>query len=263
MELDKQTIDDIFGWIAAVLTIYFYTVPLSSCYQVIKGKINYEDMPGVYVSLNHINCICWYVYGNLIYSDQIKFLCVVGGIFNLIFLYVYLFYEVKQYPVDGTLNGLIIAVGTYALYKSMSVFIDDDDLMVKICLALCLLLFYFPAQTLYTVTTNKQYTILPYYESWYSILTSTLWIIYSGMYNELYIIFPNSIIILLSIANIVIYCVYKRKYPLIEGREPTSTVDVDSIENEEKKKKENKDEEKEEEIKNKPKGKPPKIVEII
>lgn len=263
MELDRQTIDDIIGWIAAVLSIYYYIVPLSSCYQVIKGKINYEDMPGVYVSLNHINCICWYVYGNLIYSGQIKFLCVVGGIFNLIFLYFYIFYEAQKYPVDATLNGLIIAVGTYAIYKSLSVFLDDDEIMVKVCLVVCLFIFYFPAQTIFTVTTNKHYTILPYYESWYSILIATLWILYSAIYNELYIIFPNSIIILISITNIVIYLVYKKKFPFVEGREPTTTEDVDAIGNEEKKKEENKDEENEDELKNKVKGKPPKIVEII
>ena len=130
-------------------------------------------------------------------------------------------------------------------------------------LALCLFIFYFPVETLFTVTTNKQFTILPYYESWYLILTSTLWILYSALYNELYIIFPNAIIILLSIANIVIYCVYKKKYPFIEGREPTSTEDTDNIGNDENKKEENKDDEKEEESKNKPKGKPPKIVEIV
>ena len=53
MEFDW--VQDSFGWAAATLTLFFIITPMIPFYQVIKGKLNYEDTPGPFVTLNYFN----------------------------------------------------------------------------------------------------------------------------------------------------------------------------------------------------------------
>jgi hypothetical protein len=51
-----------FGWLAFSINITFYLSPLSPFVNVIKGKINFEETPGLYVTTSYINCLIFYIY---------------------------------------------------------------------------------------------------------------------------------------------------------------------------------------------------------
>ena len=90
-----DTVQECFGWAAACLTVCYYVGPAIPFINVLKGKLNFEDTPGVFVTCCYINCFIWYIYGDIIFSDQIKISNMVSAGFSLFLMIIYLAYELK------------------------------------------------------------------------------------------------------------------------------------------------------------------------
>ena len=224
-KIDKESFADFFGWVAAIMTIYFFIVPIVPFYKVIKGKLNYEETPGAYITLVYLNCLCWYVYGDYIYSDQMK-LCYLVGIIAI-------------------LNAVIIINATLVIYKGLNIVVDDVDNIARICLAISLPILFYPIYTIYQVIKRRNYNIIPYKTSWYSMAVSLCWIIYSVLFDEFYIILPNVFIYILSSIQVFLYYRYKKIYTIADD----NTISIISFEKPkeemEKEEKEDKKEKKE------------------
>ena len=233
-----EKIQDLFCWGATCLTMCFYFSPIFPFINVLKGKLSYEDTPGILVTSIYINCFCWYIYGDTIFSEPIKICNLIGAITSFFLILIYLAYEIKKYTVDAILNILIIFTGSYAVYKGITIMIDDDTIIGKICFGTYCLLFFTPIQLIYRVIKEKNFNLIPIYLSYASLLSSYLWIIYGVFIKDLYITFTNVIGIILTKIQIFIFLKYKRKYPGIGERESSSTIDIEINENEKEKKEE-------------------------
>ena len=233
-KVDKESFAEFFGWVAAIMTIYFFIVPIIPFYKVLKGKLNYEETPGAYVTLVYLNCLCWYVYGDYIYSDQMKLCYLVGIISSFILLAIYLLFEQRKYTHDAILNAVIIINATLVIYKGLNIVVDDVDNIARICLAISLPILFYPIHTIYQVIKRRNYNLIPYKTSWYSMGVSLCWIIYSVLFDEFYIILPNVFIYILSSIQVFLYYRYKKIYTITDD----NTISIISFEktNEEKEK---------------------------
>ena len=225
-----ENLEDAFGWVATCLTMCFYISPVIPFINVIKGKISYEDTPGVLVSASYVNCFCWYIYGDMIFSDQVKICNGIGAISSLCLICIYLVYEITKYTLDAILNALIILTGSYAVYRGLTIVVDDDAIIGKICNCTAIIVFLSPIQLIYRVfRENNNYHLIPIYTAWVSVFSTGCWIMYGILIKDIYILIPNIIGLILGIIQIVIYTIFKRKYPTIGERErDTSTIDIEN-----------------------------------
>ena len=257
-----ESLQEFFGWLATVLTIISFIFPIFPYLNVIRGKLNFEDTPAVYVITSYINYFCWYVYGDMIYSDQLKYCFLIGSIINCILMVIYLAYEVRKYLIDAILNTIILITGTWALYRALIIIIDDDRIVGKICIGTCFIVYLSPIQIIYKVFKDKNFLLIPIYNCWLIFAYSISWVVYGVYITDIYVIVSFSVAIFLSLIEILIYLAYKRKYPTIGEREFSSTIGIESSTNDEPTKKEEMPikltEENEEEIKGK--NKPVKIM---
>lgn len=227
-------IQDSFGWVATCLNMFFYFSPIFPFINVLKGKLNYEDTPGVLVTSIYINCFCWYIYGDTIFSDPIKICNLIGAIISFFLMLIYLAYEIKKYTVDAILNILIIFTGSYAFYKGITIMIDDDTIIGKICFGTSCLVFLTPIQLIYKVMKEKNYNLISIYLTCVIFFSSFFWILHGVYIKDLYIVFANVIGIILSTIQIFIFLKYKRKYPGIGEKECSSTIGIETNENDKK-----------------------------
>ena len=225
------------GWIAAVITLCFFLSYIMPFIELIKGKLSFEEISGFYLGIVYVNCLCWYIYGDFLYSDCIKHIYLFGTISNFILMFIYLFYELKKYRTDAILNGLIILSGTYMIYLVLAIIIDNVDIIAKVCFGTYSLLLLYPIFTIYQVINEKDYSLIPIYSSCASFMASLCWVIYGYGITENYIIYPHSIIVILSAIQITIYINYKKRYPISIDKE-SSTIGIEHIENEEIKREE-------------------------
>ena len=227
-----EKIREIFGWIATGLTMCFYISPIIPFINVFKGKLSYEDTPAIVVTTSYVNCFCWYIYGDMISSYQIKACNLIGAISSIILVFIYLVYELKKYTLDAILNALIIITGSYAIYRGFTLVIDDDQIIGKICIGTACVVFLSPIQLIYRVIKEKNYILIPIYTAWVSIASTSCWVIYGVFITDLNVIIPNIIGFVLAIVQISIYFNYKIRYPTLGEKQFTSTIGIEKNENE-------------------------------
>lgn len=229
--MDK--VQEISGWLAMAVTTCGFLFPVFPYINVLRGRMNYEDTPSFFVITSYINYFCMYVYGDLVFSDQVKYCYLVGSIVNCVLMVIYLVYEIRRYLVDTILNALILITGTWALYRCLTIIIDDDRIVGKICVLTFFVVFITPVQILYRVLKERNYNLIPIYNCWLSLCFSSLWIVYAIFISDFYILFPNIINIILSLAQIAVYINLSRKYPAIGQREFSSTIGIETTSTEE------------------------------
>ena len=258
--LKMDNLEDIFGWAALCLNMCIYLTPVLPFINVLKGKVSYEDTPGVLVSATYVNCFCWYIYGDMIFSDQVKICNCIGAIISLCLIVIYLVYEIRKFTLDAILNALIIITGSYATYRGLTIVVDDDAVIGKICNVTAIIVFLNPMYLIYKVIREKNnYILIPIYTAWVSLFAYGLWVIYGIIIKDVYLMVPNVIGIVLSIIQICIYIIFKKKYPTFGEREKdTSTIDIENTGNDDRR--EDTTIKDDEEIQNNSKGKPVKIV---
>ena len=261
--MEMETVQESFGWVGAVISVLSFIAPVFPYLKVLKGKLSFEDTPAVFVTTSYINYFCWSIYGDMIFSDQLKYSYMIGGIINLVLMIIYLAYEVKKYLVDSILNTLILITGSWALYRALTIIIDDDRIVGKICIATSCIIFFFPIQIVYKVIKDKNYILIPIYNCYLIVLYSICWVVYGIFITDFYIVFPNSIAIILSLVQIVIYLNFKKKYPAIGEREFSSTIGIETNPSDESNKKEEPPIQLDEEGDDKDKEKPVKIVSKV
>lgn len=230
-----DTIQESIGWIAGCFNICFYLTPIFNFIKVLKGKVNFEESPGVYVTTCYVNCFIWFIYGDMIFSDQVKISNMIAALINLIFMLIYLAFELKKYFVDAILNTLILITGSWACYRALTIVIDDDRVVGDICIGTTIIIFISPIQILYKVFKEKNYNIIPVFSAIIFLLACLFWFIYAIFIKDFYLAFPNVLGIVLSSIEIAVYINCKRRYPGIGESGASGTIDIVSGGNDEKK----------------------------
>ena len=233
-----ETVQECFGWAATAITVLSFLSPVFPYINVLKGKLNFEDTPAVLVTTCYVNYFCWYIYGDMIFSDQIKYCYMIGGIVNLVLMIIYLAYEVKKYLVDSILNTLILITGTWALYRALTIIIDDDRIVGKICIGTSCIVFLSPIQIIYKVIKEKNYILIPIYNCYMVFLYAICWVVYGIFITDFYLVFPNALSIVLSLIQIILYINLSRRFPAIGQRDFSSTIGIETTTSEETKKEE-------------------------
>ena len=226
-------LEDIFGWLAFLLTLFIYISPAISFINVLKGKMSFEETPGVLVLATYISCFCWAIYGEIIISDQVKICNIIGAICSLCFIAIYLVYEIKKYLLDAILNTLIMITGSFATYRWLIIGVDNFDIIGIICIITTIIVCLYYIYLLYKILRQKNnYFLLPNYRAWISFSSYACWIIYGILIKDKYFLISNIFGIVFSIIQIIIYIRYKKKYKAITDKEKeedkdTSTIDIE------------------------------------
>ena len=228
-------VQECFGWLGACMNICFYLSPVMPFINVLKGKINYEDTPGIYVTTCYVNCFIWYIYGDMIFSDQVKISNMISSIICLLLILIYIIFELRRFFIDAILNLLILITGSWAVYRALTSIIDDDKVVGDICIGTTLIIFLSPIQILYKVFNDKNYNLIPVFSAWLYFFSCFFWLIYAIFIKDFYLGFPHSLGILLSLVEILVYTNYRKKYLGIGERVTDSTIDIVTGNNDDKK----------------------------
>jgi len=233
-----DTIQESIGWIAATFNICFYLSPTLNFVKVLKGKVNFEESPGVYVTTCYVNSFIWFIYGDMIFSDQVKISNMISALINLIFMLIYLAFELRKYFIDAILNTLILITGSWAVYRALTIVIDDDRVVGDICIGTTFIIFLSPIQILYKVFKEKNYNIIPVFAAIIYLSGCLSWFIYAIFIKDFYLAFPHALGVILSGVEIAVYVNCKRRYPGIGENGASGTIDIVSGGNDDIKKEE-------------------------
>lgn len=224
------------GWVACCINILYFIGLCVPYIKVLKGKLYFEETPGFFVTSCYINCVIWYVFGDMSFSDQVKYSFLISAYICMAFMAIYLFYELKDFFGDAIMNILLLVIGTASSYRGLVYIVNDDRIVGKIGIGTAFVMYLTIIQNIYRVIKVKNYMFIPILSAFVYLLACIIWIIYGIFIEDFIIIFPHSIGGVLSLIQIVIFFNFKKKYPIIGEKEFSSTIGIETAGNEENKK---------------------------
>ena len=204
-----------FGWLSFFININFYLSSITPFLNVIKGKLHYEETPGIYVTTCYINCLIWYIYAKMKNNNLIKISYMISGIICLIFISIYLIFEAKKYLCDSILNTFFIVTGTWAFYRALILIVGKIKLVGYITILATFILFISPMMKLDKMIKEKNFKLTQTFSAWKYLVYSISWLIYAIFLKDIYLIITNSLGIIFALFYIFIKIYYKNKYNLI------------------------------------------------
>ena len=204
-----------FGWLAFFININFYLSSITPFLNVIKGKLHYEETPGIYVTTCYINCLIWYIYAKMKNNNLIKISYMISGIICLIFISIYLIFEAKKYLCDSILNTFFIVTGTWAFYRALILIVGKIKLVGYITILTTFILFISPVMKLDKMIKEKNFKLTQTFSAWKYLVYSISWLIYAIFLKDIYLIITNSLGIIFALFYVFIKIYYKNKYNLI------------------------------------------------
>ena len=90
---DLDDYNEMIAWVAAGLTMAFYLPKIAPFINVLQGLKNIEDTPTFYTIISYLNSLFWFLYGDLLFSDQMKLSYMVVCIICLISFGIYLIFS--------------------------------------------------------------------------------------------------------------------------------------------------------------------------
>ena len=227
-----------FGFLSAFININFYLSSIPPFLNVIKGKLYYEETPGVYVTTCYINSLIWYIYGKMKNNNFVKISYMISGISCLIFISIYLIFEAKKYLCDSILNTFFIVTGTWAFYRALILILGKIKIVGYITILATFLLFWSPIQKLNKMVNEKNFKLIQVFSPWKYLVYSISWLIYGSFLKDIYLIITNIIGIIFSLFFIFIKMYYKNKYSPFIKRNSNSAININAEGNYESKKEE-------------------------
>ena len=225
-----MAVEDILIWFSNFFSALVFVAPGFQFYNVIKGYSDYEDTPIISIVIAYCNCLVWYTYGKLIFCDPIKICNIIGSISSLVFIIIYLVYELKKFFTDALLNAGIILTGTWATYRFLTMVLTDPFILGKLCIITSLISLLHPFYLIYKVIKEKNYRFISMGLNFITFLSGVLWSYFGHLRRNDYIKLANSMIIYVAALQFIVYRIYKRKYPTpcIELPAETSTIGIES-----------------------------------
>ena len=224
-----------FGWAATYLTALFYVSLVTPFFKVFKGQMKYQDAPIFVIYVSYINCILWCLYGNMIFSYQIRTCNIIGSISTFILIFIYLSYEFRKHVLDPILSAIIIIYGTYVFFNYFTIIITNNTYIIgNLCILAKFYVFISPIQLIYRVIKEKRYILIPIYASFVSLISSICWVIYGFTITNIHVIIPNVVGIILGVTQFYVYFYYKAFYSNINENNRTISIDNSEIESDHK-----------------------------
>ena len=210
------TITDFFGWVGVLVSIIFFASPLPQFINLIKKKSKFTEINIVIIIGNYISSIVWLIYGYRIKIKQITVCYSLGALISLIWIWTYLIYMGKKKISQPLIFTILLSALTFALYIVLTVIISDIKTLGEVCFIVCSLSYISPTQLLIKVLNTKDYKLIPIFSAVIASIGYGSWTLFGLFKFNANIIIPNLVGLGFSLAQIILYRVYKNKKPLAE-----------------------------------------------
>ena len=202
---------EIFGWIGAALSIFFFIGPLTLVIETFKGKRNYKDMNPYMLFVNMSNCVLWVAYGLRLGEPQMYVANGTGTAFSLVWISFFLFFHAEKKPLL-TVFYLILFYDIYLeVFYIFYKLVGEKAITGYLVLVINVIMYAAPGYKIFLALKNSDHTLLPIHISFIALASCCCWFIYG-----LYIFNPSTFVskgmgIVFSVAQVIVYFIAKTR----------------------------------------------------
>ena len=202
---------EIFGWIGAALSIFFFIGPLTLVIETFNGKRNYKDMNPYMLFINMSNCVLWVAYGLRLGELQMYVTNGTGTAFSLVWISFYLYFLAEKKPLLAVFYLILFYDIYLEVFYIFFKLVGEKAITGHIVLVINVVMYAAPGYKIFLALKNSDHTLLPIHISFIALASSTCWFIYGLYISNPSTYVPNGIGIVFSVAQVVVYFIAKSR----------------------------------------------------
>ncbi|WCJ26544.1 Bidirectional sugar transporter SWEET4 [Euphorbia peplus] len=234
--VSSNIIRNVIGIIGNILATFLFLSPMPTFVDIWKKKSVEQYSPMPYLA-TLVNCMVWILYGLPMVNPNSILVITINGIGTTLELtYVLLFIvfsdNKKRLKVVLSLLVGLIFVAIVALLVLNLAHSHKKRSLILGTLACCLniIMYASPLSIMKLVITKKSVEYMPFLLSFASFINASAWIAYAIIRFDPFILTPNGMGSLLSLAQLILYCMYyKSTKRQIEARKNQGQVDLSQV----------------------------------
>ena len=213
--MDLNT-NEVFGWAAASISTILHFNQILEYIKLCKGKIRYIDAPNLNAFIKYMICINWLIYAYLLKNKHIFIAYLVGSIFSIICVSIFLVILSKIKLIKSFLLACILFAYTLLSYLLFALLIKDIDIVGCFCVGSSFFLLFQPFNVIKKAIKYRNYKYIPIILCLFSLVGAICWVIYGFMIINFYVIIPNFIDMVSSLIMMFIWNIFKKKRPFVD-----------------------------------------------
>ena len=204
--MGEGIVGKIFGWTGTVIATYFYLAPAVPFFQVLTGKLKYEDSLGLLLIMSFMNCILWADYGLVKNDFQVYFANGLGGSITLIWIVIFLiFFAKKNIGLALVYNAALIAVIVGIMF---AFYYLDLEITGYCAMVFNILMYAAPGEKIIKVVKTQDYKLIPIFSTVGGLACSLCWLMYGIYQSDWKLIVPNGLGLLFAVLQVIAFLIY-------------------------------------------------------
>lgn len=209
-DITKEFIGALFGWIGNIFSVVFFSAPIFSIIDLVRGKISHTAIPALLYIFSILNCLLWTSYGILRSAPQMYVCNTIGASITFIWIVIYLIYCVQKKPLYFV-GALFVVVDLMFQVVFFSFYIGQRSETLKkmisyVAMVINIVMYAAPGEKMFTVYKTNNYQLLPVASSIAGFFCSMSWLIYGIIESEIGVIVPNLMGMLFAVMQLIVYC---------------------------------------------------------
>lgn len=207
------------GVMGNAAALLLFSAPILTFCRVIRKKST-EEFSCVPYTIALLNCLLYTWYGLPVISCRWEKFPVVtinglGILFELSFFLIYLWFTSAKGKMKVAIT-VIPVILVFCITAAISLFSFHDHHHRKIfvgsvALVTSVVMYGSPLVVVKQVIKTKSVEYMPFNLSFFSFLSSSLWMVYGLLSHDLFLMLPNLVGIPLGILQLVLYCKYRKR----------------------------------------------------
>ncbi|CAB3979584.1 Sugar transporter SWEET1 [Paramuricea clavata] len=196
------------SWFATLNNILFFSTGIFTCRKIIRSNST-EYVSHLPFLVTAFSCFMWIMYGITKRDSTITFVNMIGMTLQCMYLICHFIYS-KTEPVFRHTLYILLLTCTLLSYFKLYIPTEEESLstMGMTCVIITVIMFGSPLVALANIFRTKTTESLSFPLCVMTVVNSSLWMTYGYLINDVYVITPNFLGLLLGLVQVALFCIY-------------------------------------------------------
>ncbi|XP_028411386.1 sugar transporter SWEET1-like [Dendronephthya gigantea] len=193
---------------ATLSNIFFFSSGILTCRKIIRNNST-ENVSHLPFLITSFSCFMWIMYGITKRDSTIVFVNTIGMILQSLYLICHFIYS-KTEPVFKHTCYILLLTFTLLSYFKLYIPTEDESLqsMGMTCVIITVIMFGSPLVALANIFRSRSTESLSFPLCVMTVVNSSLWMSYGYLINDIFVITPNFLGLLLGLVQVALFCVF-------------------------------------------------------
>lgn len=207
--LNTELLCTILSWVGTAFALFLNLTPAFLFIDVFKNNKSHKSIPELMLIFNTLCGLCWFCYWFRLVNPVPCYSALGNTCISLIFSFLYLYLAVGKGLIKCFFACFIAADICAQFFYILGYWVQNVDMVGKLAMIINIVQYAAPGQSILTVIKTGNYKLIPITTTVAGVFCSSCWLGFGIIQNNFNTILPNSMGLILSLVQILIYYYFK------------------------------------------------------